>query len=318
MYRLARRSLEIWIDTLRETGLWHEHTGSLHLAHHEDESQVLREFVSNIGGAERGCELLPAAEVVRRFPAARPDGLLAGMWSPVETLVDPREVIAGLPAWLKRVHGVEFRFGATVVGYRRPTVWTSQGPCPADRLIVCSGDDMETLFPDEFAALGLQRCKLQMMRTAPVEYPWRLGPMLAAGLTLRHYAAFADCPTLGALNRRLAQQMPDYLRHGIHVMAAQNGRGELVLGDSHEYDDAIDVFDKADIDELVLTYLRTFLTAPDFRIASRWHGVYVKDAAAPWRCASPADGATLVMAAGGAGMTLSFGLAEQVVGELLG
>src|SRR5207244_2094766 len=90
MYRLARRSLEIWSDVLRETGLWHERTGSLHLAYHEDEAQVLREFVAMIGWVERGCEFLDARQVLRRFPAVRPDGLLAGMWSPVETLIDPR------------------------------------------------------------------------------------------------------------------------------------------------------------------------------------------------------------------------------------
>src|SRR4051812_11901657 len=42
--RLALRSLEIWHDVLRESGLWHERTGSLHLAYREDEAQVLAEF----------------------------------------------------------------------------------------------------------------------------------------------------------------------------------------------------------------------------------------------------------------------------------
>ena len=318
LYRLARRSLEIWGDILRETGLWHERTGSLHLAYHEDESQVLREFVAMTGWVERGCELFGAREVIERFPAVRPDGLLAGMWSPVETTVDPREVLAGLPEWLSRVHGVQFAFGVPVVGYERPAVRTPAGDWAADRLIVCSGDELQTLFPAQFAALELKSCKLQMMRTAPVAPGWRLGPMLAAGLTLRHYAAFAGCPSLWALNRRLMQEMPDYVRYGIHVMAAQNGRGELVLGDSHEYGQRIEIFDKSEIDDLVLAYLRTFLVAPDFRIASRWHGTYVKHTEGPWFYGCPAEGAMLVTGVGGAGMTLSFGLAEQVVANLLG
>lgn len=314
MYRLARRSLEIWTDVLRDSGLWHERTGSLHLAYHDDEAQVLREFV---GRDERGCELLAAGEIAGRFPAVRSEGLRAGMWSPVETTVDPREVVAGLPDWLSRTYGVRFEFGVPVVGYERPTIRTATGDWTADRLIVCSGDELQTLFPATFAGAGLIRCKLQVMRTPPVAPGWRLGPMLAAGLTLRHYAAFTDCPSLPALKRRLDEELPRYGRYGIHVMAAQNGCGELVLGDSHEYGDEIEIFDKTEIDELVLSYLRTFLAVPDFRIAARWHGIYVKHPSRPWLLAHPVEGVTLVMGVGGAGMTLSFGLAEQVVAELL-
>src|SRR5262249_2064847 len=45
MRRMATRSLEIWGQVLRAAGLWHERTGSLHLAYREEEAQVLREFV---------------------------------------------------------------------------------------------------------------------------------------------------------------------------------------------------------------------------------------------------------------------------------
>src|SRR3954465_692200 len=42
--QLALRSLEVWKGVLRESGLWHQQTGSLHLAYRDDEWQVLREF----------------------------------------------------------------------------------------------------------------------------------------------------------------------------------------------------------------------------------------------------------------------------------
>jgi FAD dependent oxidoreductase TIGR03364 len=317
LYRLARRSLEIWKEVLEASKLWHERCGSLHLAYREDEAQVLREFVGACQG-ERGCELLNVRQVVDRCRSVRPDGLQAGMWSPVETCVEPREVIAGLPQWLQRVHGVEFRFGAPVTGYEQPLVQTPAAAYKADHLVVCSGDDFEGLFPAAFATSGLVRCKLQMLRSQAYPSVWRIGPMLAAGLTLRHYAAFADCPSLSALKARLDTELPAYGRYGIHVMAAQNGRGELVLGDSHEYGDAIEVFDKQEIDDLILSYLKTFLTVPDLRIASRWHGFYAKHPQEAYLIVKPAAGATVVTAAGGAGMTLSFGLAEQVVEQMAG
>jgi FAD dependent oxidoreductase TIGR03364 len=317
LYRLSRRSLEIWKEVLEASKLWHERCGSLHLAYREDEAQVLREFVT-ANGDECGCELLSVRQVLDRCRSVRPDRLQAGMWSPVETCVDPREVIAGLPEWLCRVHGVEFRFGIPVTGYERPTVRTAAGDFRADRLVVCTGDDFEGLFPDAFAKSGLVRCKLQMLRSQPYPSVWRLGPMLAAGLTLRHYAAFGNCPSLPALSARFDAEMPAYGRYGIHVMAAHNGRGELVLGDSHEYGDAIEVFDKQEIDDLIMSYLKTFLTAPDLRIASRWHGFYAKHPKEAYLVVTPVEGATVVTAVGGAGMTLSFGLAEQAIEQMAG
>ena len=47
----------------------------------------------------------------------------------------------------------------------------------------------------------------QMMRSQAYGNRLRLGTMLAAGLTLRHYASFARCPTLPALTRRLDAEL---------------------------------------------------------------------------------------------------------------
>ena len=116
-------------------------------------------------------------------------------------------------------------------------------------------------------------------RTAPSGGSVRCWP---AGLTLRHYASFQNCPTLPALCRRVARESPWLDRLGIHVLVSQNGRGELTIGDSHEYGDGIEPFDKTEIDEWILGYLQTFLRAPNLRIASRWHGTYVKHPTEPY------------------------------------
>lgn len=310
---LALRSLAIWREVLGESGLWHERTGSLHLAYRDDEAEVLREFAARAPEAGYDCELLGPGQVLERSKAVNPDGLRAGLWSPEETCVDPRQVVASLPAWLTATQGVRFEFGRAVVGFDRPRLRTSAGDWEADRLWVCSGDEFGMLYPEVFRSAGLVRCKLQMMRSEPTAGGWRLGPMLAAGLTLRHYKSFEGCPSLPGLRARIAAESPELDRHGIHVMASQNGRGELVLGDSHEYGEAVEPFDKREIDELILVYLGTFLNAPGLRIAARWHGTYAKHPDGPYHVASPSPGATTVTGLGGAGMTLSFGLAEQVV-----
>ncbi len=312
MREMALRSRELWLELLPKAGLWHERTGSLHLAYHEDEAQVLAEFAQR-GDAE--VQILSAAQVAERSPAIRSAGLKAALWSRTETCVDPRQVIAELPAWLSAEYGVRFQFGVAVSAYEQPTLVAGGQTYTASRLIVCSGDDFQSLFPEVYADAGLLRCKLQMMRSQSYAGRLKLGPMLAGGLTLRHYKNFQDCPALADVKERVARDSPEYDQFGIHVMASQNGLGELVLGDSHEYDDAIQPFDKPRIDQLILEYLHTFLDVPDLQIAARWHGTYAKHPHESYLVKQPAPGATCVTAVGGAGMTLSFGLAEQVVGQ---
>lgn len=314
---LALRSLGHWREVLGRSGLWHEPVGSLHLAYHDDEAQVLAEFAALGRSAGIALDLLTPHQVLDRSPVVRPTGLRAGLWSPLETCVDPREVIARLPGWLERTLGVEFVFGRAVAGYDGLRIEAGgDGQWRAGRLWVCSGSDLETLYPAALQSAGLTRCKLQMMRSEPLE-ALRIGPMLAAGLTLRHYHAFAACPTLASVKERIARDSPEFDRYGIHVLVSQNGRGEVVIGDSHEDADTVGPFDNPAIDDLILGYLDTFLEVPGLRVAARWHGVYSRHAVEPFVVLGPAPGVTAVTGVGGAGMTLSFGLAERVVGDLL-
>jgi D-hydroxyproline dehydrogenase subunit beta len=316
-YELACRSRELWLEVLQASGMWHQRCGSLHVAYHDDEAQVLREFAAEARVHQNPCELWTPNQVAARFPAVRQEGLRGGLWSPLEVGVDPRQVVEQLPGWLARTFGVVFAFGTTVLRFEPPRVVTTQGSWSAKSLVICSGKDFRELAPESFAHSGLVPCKLQMMRSLPYGDQFRLGTHLAAGLTLRHYPSFALCPTLPALSRRLDAEFPDYGRLGIHVLVSQNEAGELVIGDSHEYGDGIEPFDKPQIDDLILAYLRTFVTIPDLTIAARWHGIYVKHPTDPFVVARPTPETLAVTGVGGAGMTLSFGLAEQIVREWL-
>ncbi|MGD9720517.1 MAG: TIGR03364 family FAD-dependent oxidoreductase [Pirellulales bacterium] len=314
LYDLAMRSREVWLELLSASRLWHDRCGSLHLAYLPDEAQVLEEFARQAAREGSSCELLPGNQVATRSAAVKRAGLIAALWSPTETCVDPRQVIAELPGWLAREFGVRFEYGSAVRGFAQGHVTAGGRTFAAQRLFVCSGDDFQSLYPEVFAGAGFIRCKLQMMRSQPYT-SWRLGPMLAGGLTLRHYKNFQNCATLPALRERVAREHPEFDRYGVHVMASQNGRGELVIGDSHEYDDQVEPFDKPAIDRMILDYLDTFLDAPDLQIAARWHGTYGKHPRDAYFVARPEPGVTIATAVGGAGMTLSFGLAEQVVRE---
>jgi glycine/D-amino acid oxidase-like deaminating enzyme len=108
--------------------------------------------------------------------------------------------------------------------------------------------------------------------------------------------------------------MADYLQWGIHVMVAQNGRGELTVGDSHEYGLTHDPFDKEFINRKILDYLRCFACFRNWTVTETWNGVYAKltDGEADLFF-SPEPYVYVINGVGGAGMTLSFGLAEELV-----
>jgi FAD dependent oxidoreductase TIGR03364 len=313
----ALRSREVWEQLAREADLFHAPTGSLHLAHQPDEWQVLAEFASGPEAKQQGRILLDAAETTARFPSVRGDGLAGALWSPTEATVDPREAIRKLPVWMEESLGVRLAFGTTAREIMPPRIITSAGEITADHIVVCSGADFETLYPARFREARITRCKLQMLRTVPQPEDWKLGPALCAGLTLAHYDSFRHCPSLPALRERLRATLPFHVANGIHVLVSATSCGELTLGDSHAYGWTVDPFDREDINDAVLSYLQTFIQAPSLAIAERWHGVYPKMTDGSSELVfSPEPGVTVVNGLGGAGMTLSFGLAEEVLARL--
>ena len=311
-FSVAMRSRQAWLELGQQAGVWVNRCGSIHLAYRDDELAVLREFAQAAPDHGIDCRLISADETRRRSTAANPKGLLGGLLSESELCVNPRDASAQIAAWLQRRWGVVFRFGTAVSAIHSEQVHLADGPPSRfDRVIVCGGAEVENLFPEVVRRSGIRLCKLQMLATDPQPGGWRLGPHLAGGLTLRHYASFETCPSLVGLRQRIATETPELDHFGIHVMASQTDDGRVILGDSHEYDEAIDPFDKAEIDRLILRELRKLIALPSWSIDQRWHGVYAKLPSRPILKAEPLPEVHVRTGTGGAGMTLSFGLAES-------
>jgi len=316
MHALAMRSREIWLEILAAAELPYLPTGSLHVAYRRDEADVAKEFAAFGPANGYDCRWVDAAEALKRSPALVERGLLGGLFSSAELTVDPRVIVSRLPLFLAERYGVVLRYGCAVHSIELPAIKAGEETWEAGQVVLCGGDDFETLYPGLFAQAGLTRCKLQMLRTVPQPSGWQLGPALAAGLTLRYYPTFEVCPSLRGLKTRVAEESPEYDRWGIHVMLSQTARGEITIGDSHEYGADVDVFDKKEIDDLILRYLESFVRLPEPAIAQRWHGVYAKHPAMPYFTASPEPGVRVVTVTSGIGMTLSFGLGEKIIHEI--
>ena len=144
---------------------------------------------------------------------------------------------------------------------------------------------------------------------------WRIGPALCGGLSFIHYHGFKAAASLPGLKARYESEYAEYLKWGIHVMASQNGLGEITVGDSHEYALTFDPFDREFINTMILDYLGTFAQFKSPKVYQSWHGIYPKMTnGATEIVLKPESGVTIINGLGGNGMTLSFGLCDEVVG----
>ncbi|MBH2003619.1 MAG: TIGR03364 family FAD-dependent oxidoreductase [Sphingobacteriia bacterium] len=317
LHNRAERSKAIWKDIADSTGLAYSETGSIHAAYYDDEWTVLQELYEIFKAEGREVELLDKKGVIEKSGSVNPDNLMGGLYSASEMIVDPRIAIGNIAEYLAEFLDVKFIWGTAISAVENNKVYTGSAWIGADLIFICSGADFETLYPSLFAGIEITRCKLQMMRFKSSVQGYDLGTSLCGGLSLIHYHSFKAAPSLAALKQRYETEMAEYLRYGIHVMVSQNNLGELTVGDSHEYGLTHDPFDRTAINEMILQYLRQFALISDWKLTQSWNGVYPKMVnGASHLFLHPSDNVYILNGLGGAGMTLSFGLAEECINLL--
>ncbi len=317
LYERAMQSKAIWKEVCNEAKLWHKETGSLHLCYNELEWQVVNELAAAMK-TERKVATLHKDEVIKKSEAINRNNLYGALWSEDEMIIESRVAIEKLPSYLSEKYGVRFHFNTAITYVSYPNVFSGDDCWNADLICVCSGADFETLYPDVFQQNHFTKCKLQMMRLAAQPNNWNIGPSLCGGLSLIHYKSFEAAASLPQLKKQYEETMPDYVKWGIHVMVSQNGESELTIGDSHEYGLVHDPFDKQFINELIINYLKQFAQFKNWKLLQTWNGIYPKKTDGRTDFVhQPEEGVTIVNGLGGAGMTLSFGFAEEVVAAMV-
>ena len=311
-YDAAVSSRALWLEAAQAARFWINPVGSICLALHEDEMAVLREYAGSGQGSANRCEVLSAQQTHKRCPAANHERVIGGMYSDTELGVDPRQAIDAIAAMLVERHGVSVSFDSPVISVAPGRVVLAGGAVveARERVVVSSGADTKMHYPGVLDPASVVPCKLQMLATAAQPQNWTLGPMVYSGSTLAHYQAYSHCPSLPAMKQRINREQPALAAYGIHFMAAQHRGGDVILGDSHEYGDGYGPDLCATIDQLMIDGLRALLDLPDWSIVRRWQGVYLKSRLGPYLLTEPEQGVTVFNALGGAGMTLSLGVAD--------
>ncbi len=317
LYNRAMRSRQIWKEIADSIGIWYHEAGSLHVANYTDEWEVLQELHASFSQNNRPVKLMDPDAISKEFKGVKSNNLLGGLYSSTELIVDPREAIASIPSYLHEYMDVKFIWGKQVNAVQQGAVWIGDEKMEADIICICSGADFETLYPEHFAKTDMWKCKLQMMRYASTENNNGIGTSVCGGLSLIHYQAFKAAASLEKLKKRYDSEMAEYLKWGIHVMVSQNQVGELTVGDSHEYGHTFDPFDKSFINKMIMDYMATFMQTDDWKLVQSWNGIYPKlKNGEAGMLLKPSEDVYIINGLGGAGMTLSFGYAEELLSNI--
>ena len=314
MWRRARRSRDVWAEVAADAGMQILHGGLLLPVRRSQSVAVLEAFMAT--GMAAGCRLLSPGELRAMQPELATSSVLAALWSPHELRVESREAIPQMAAWLGERHQVRFLRRTAALRVETSRIVTAHGEVRAEAIIVCPGDDLVSLFPDRIAALGLTRCRLQMLRLEDPGFTLSAGVMSDLGLV--RYAGYAALPEAAALAACLDAEQPQHLRHGVHLIVVKSADGSLVVGDSHHYGATPSPFASDAVDRLILDEFEAVFGRRAPSVIERWTGTYASAVGVNVVLDAPMPGVRLAMVTTGAGASIGFTLGEEVVADLFG
>ena len=305
-WRRARRSRDIWAHIAPQAGIAVEHCGAYVLAQRAEAESVLQELLLTEEGS--GLEWLAQEALRERAPHLAHAHIRGALYSPHELRVESRVAIEKLRQWLQS-RGVRFHMGNAVRYVESGLVHLDDRVLKGERVVVCPGADIRSLFPRLFKQKQTQLCQLQMLRVRP-HAGYRLGAAVMGDLSLVRYRGFNEMPGAQRLADRLQQELPRALYHGIHLIVVQSADGSLVVGDSHQYGTSLQPFVPAEAEELILAEMQRLLCLGHYQVEERWTGIYPS---------GPQDvlietvlpGVQLLSVTSGTGMSTAFALAEE-------
>jgi FAD dependent oxidoreductase TIGR03364 len=302
----ARKSRDIWERVAPLAGIQVEHAGLYVLAQRAEAEPVLQHLLHTREGA--ALEWLNLDQLRQRAPHLAHPYLRGALYSPHELRIESRVAVERLRQWLI-ARGVRFHMGAAARVVETGRVLAGDQELLAERVVVCPGADIRTLFPEVFAKYQTQLCQLQMLRVRPPK-GYRLGAAVMSDLSLVRYRGYCEQPGSKLLEDRLRTEQPLALHNGVHLIVVQSADGSLVVGDSHHYGQALSPFASAEVDELMLQEMQRLLCLGHYRVEERWTGIYPSGTQdAFFETVLP--GVQVVSVISGTGMSTAFALAQE-------
>lgn len=321
----GRRSLEIYRAIQSETDLTVRANGTIYIASDPDEWTLANELHDRYQRIGYTCELVSKRQCLAKYPTLQPDYVVGGLFFPDELSVEPEQMIHRLLAYIQKAYGVDYRPGSAVIdcqsNYSGAIVTlANRQRFQASRVLICSGHEVNLLFPNVLAEAGLVVSKLQMMLAEPVAGLQLPGNILT-GLTIRRYEAFQECPSYAQISSRFPEHLAELKKWGIHILFKQAIDGSIIVGDSHEYAEAtqaenLGYHTESFINDLMLAEARRIVTFP-IQIKKTWAGFYSQTKDEIFE-EDIDEHIRIVTGIGGKGMSSGAGYAEESIGQWLG
>ncbi|WP_420888850.1 TIGR03364 family FAD-dependent oxidoreductase [Corynebacterium ammoniagenes] len=307
---MAMKSREGWKRAAVAAGLWAHESGTFIPAVSEAEMQVLQEFQDKRGTEQ--VQLLSREGVAQGIGNSQLQAL-GGAHLPLDMRVDPREAAPKLAQWLAG-QGVEFNWRHEVHSVADGQVGTNRGDFEASHVVVCPNYHLTQLFPELADKFDLRVCTLTMAlieRTDKI--PADLG--MLTGTSLARYDGFTNVPAAEALRADLQQREPELVDCIANLMVT--GIDDyLLIGDSHDYAYSPNPFIDQESASLLMDKATAYLGIENPRVVQRWQGSYADSRSTNLILDNPDAQTTVAVVASGIGMTMSFGIAAEILRQL--
>ena len=322
----GRKSLEVYKTIQSKTDITVRPNGSVYLASDEEEMILLEELADINKNNDYSSELLTKKQCLEKYTGLKESYVKGGLFFPEEITVDARNMIHKVLDYLMGQKGFSCHFSTTI-----QSVQELSGSCQvednrgnayyAEQVIICSGDDFKTLFPDIFDESDIEISKIQMLQTVP-QKELRVDGNILTGLTIRRYESFQECPSYPAIHAKEDAEAY-WKKWGIHILFKQCPDGSFIIGDSHEYGDAKEAdnigFDiHQAVNEFILDEAKKIFELEDWRLQKEWFGIYSQCKTQDIFQKTIDDCIHIVTGIGGKGMTGSAGFAAENVRKIIG
>lgn len=280
----GRKSLEIYKSIQAKFDISVRQNGSVYIASDEEEHTLLEELAALNRQQDYPSQLLTAQECLQRYEGLRADYCQGGLFFPEEITLEPRTAVHRIRQYLEEQKGLDYfpqtlAMEVEVVRDACQVVSSDGRLFHASQVLICSGYEFQSLFPQEYAASDLQACKLQMLLLE--SQPTQVIPgSILTGLSIRRYESFSECPSYPAIK---AKEAPDSLakQWGVHILFKQATDGSIILGDTHEYADAADAESlgtqiREDMNRFMLDEAARIFDLQNWDVRETWTGTYAQ------------------------------------------
>ena len=319
--KIGRSSLDIY-RSLQDIGdITVRQQGSIYIASDLEEMSLLDELKEINRDNEYRSELLTRGQCRKMYPLLTEAYCKGGLYFPEELSVNPRLMISRVQHMLTEKLGLKFYNNHLI----REVVSAANG-CRvidnrgqmflAEKVVICNGSDLQTLFPRIFEESDIELVKLQMLQLKS-QHAGQIPGNVLTGLSVRRYEAFHECPSYEQI-RSLEDPDVFWKQWGIHILFKQESDGTIILGDSHETvqnagagEPAFDI--RTNVSEYILDEARRIMALSDWQPQRQWYGIYGQCREQDLFEMTIDNNIHIVTGIGGKGMTAGPGLALKTI-----